>query len=237
MLEIKYRYNSANVLAGMMFKFNYRNNFLPGRVKKLIGKPYLYGELAALIVADYFKINLIKALKSLENFSAIPGHMSLLSGIKNTNIIDDTYNSAPTSVKQALKIIAQIKTRRKIVVLGDMLELGSEEKKAHKDIGERVGKIENVIFVAVGNRMKWAVDSFEDNFIKKEYGEEKRLYWLETSEEAKLLVQNIMKEEDLVLVKGSQGMRMEKIVEEIMTEPNKKKKLLVRQNKDWQNKS
>ena len=236
-VEIGYHYNGANVLAGMIFKFNYKNNFLSGKVRKLVGKPYLYGELVALIVADHFKINLIKALQSLENFSAIPGHMSLLPGIKNTNIIDDTYNSAPASVKQALKVVTQINARRKIVVLGDMLELGIEEERAHKDVGKRVSRIENVIFVAIGNRMKLARDGFEDNFIKKRYKEEKRLYWMETSEEAKLLVQNIMKEGDLVLVKGSQGMRMEKIVEEIMAEPNKKKKLLVRQNKDWQNKS
>ena len=59
------------------------------------------------------------------------------------------------------------------------------------------------------------------------------IHKFETSDEAKLKVKELIKEGDLVLIKGSQGMRMEKIVEEIMAEPDKKKDLLVRQSKKW----
>jgi UDP-N-acetylmuramoyl-tripeptide--D-alanyl-D-alanine ligase len=232
--KIGYNYKKGNVLAGMIFKFDYKGKLLPGKVKNLSGRPYLYGIAPALVVAEYFGVNLVEALKSLEDFPAIPGHMSLLPGIKNTVIMDDTYNSAPASVREALRVIKEVRAGRKIVVLGDMLELGLEEEKAHRKVGAEVAEMKEVVLVAVGERMKGAVQMFKN--IRQKEGREnlkEEVYWLENSREAGRLVQKVMKEGDLILVKGSQGMRMERVVEEIMAEPKRKEELLVRQNKDW----
>ncbi len=222
-----YYYTPDELLRGMEFKLKYKNKIISGRLNNIIGRPYLYGVMPALIIADYFKLNLKKVLQNLENFPAMPGHISLMTGIKNTIIIDDTYNSAPASVEEALKVIKSIKARRRIVVLGDMLELGKEEQKAHQKIGEQVGELREVVFVAVGERMKLAVEGFKVKLQKKEIKRVKinsKVRWFATSEQAgNFLEQNVM-EKDVILVKGSRGMKMEKIVIKLTrkkTEPSK----------------
>ena len=233
--EIGYKYNQKNILAGMIFKIGHKDKLIPGKLNNLIGYPYLYGALVALSIAEYFNIDLLDAVQFLENTAVIPGHMSLIKGIKGTSIIDDTYNSAPISVEAALSVIREVKISRRIIVLGDMLELGTEEKLAHQIIGRKVAEIEGAIFVAVGDRMKLAVDEFkkslgiEANFIDIPG----KVYWFRESIEAGGFIQDLIKQEDVILVKGSQGMRMEKIVLEIMAEPNKRQESLVRQDKNW----
>ncbi len=228
-VEVGYNYDQKNTVQGMIFKIKYKDKIISGKLNNLLGRPYLYGVLAGLSVAKYFKINLTDALKYLENAPVIPGHMSLLPGIKNTSLIDDTYNSAPASLNEALRVFEKIIAKRKIAVLGDMLELGKEEEVAHREVGRRLAKMKNIIFIAVGNRMKLAVEEFK----KQTSDSENKTYWFENSIEAGRFVQDLMREKDLLLIKGSQGMRMEKVVVEIMAEPNKKEKLVVRQNKDW----
>jgi len=227
--EVGYNYNKQNVLKGTIFKVIHGGKSISGKLNNLMGRPYLYGVLAAVTVADYFDIDLKEAIASLENRTVMPGHMALIKGIKNTSIIDDTYNSAPASVKEALGVTSEIEASRKIIVLGDMLELGKREASSHKLVGKKVADIKNSIFVAVGDKMKIAVDRFK----KKVSNNQSRVYWFENSIEAGRFVQNLIKTGDLILVKGSQGMRMEKIVLEIMAEPNRKKELIVRQDKDW----
>ncbi len=226
-VDNRYYYTPDELLRGMEFKLKYKNKIISGRLNNIIGRPYLYGVMPALIIADYFKLNLKKVLQNLENFPAMPGHISLITGIKNTIIIDDTYNSAPASVEEALKVIKSIKARRRIVVLGDMLELGKEEQKAHQKIGEQVGELREVVFVAVGERMKLAVEGFKVKLQKKEIKRVKinsKVRWFATSEQAgNFLEQNVM-EKDVILVKGSRGMKMEKIVIKLTrkkTEPSK----------------
>jgi UDP-N-acetylmuramoyl-tripeptide--D-alanyl-D-alanine ligase len=228
--EVGYNYDNKNVLSGMIFKVVHKDKIVSGRLNNLVGRPYLYGVLAALSTASYFNIDLASALRSLEDVAVIPGHMSLLKGNKRTSLIDDTYNSAPASVEEALAVIEEVESDRKIVALGDMLELGQEEESSHRAIGGKLATIEGIVFIAVGNRMKVAFEEFKNN-IEDYHG---RAYWFKSSVEAGRAIQDMMKQGDLVLVKGSQGMRMEKVVIEIMAEPNRRKELIVRQNKDWQ---
>ncbi|MBI2064185.1 MAG: hypothetical protein HYT66_00525, partial [Candidatus Yanofskybacteria bacterium] len=83
------------------------------------------------------------------------------------------------------------------------------------------------ILVTVGSRAKFIAESAANQMPME------NIHKFETSDEAKAKVKELIKEGDLILVKGSQGMRMEKIVEEIMAEPQNKKELLVRQSKKW----
>ncbi len=235
--DVGYNYKQGNILAGMIFKVFHDEVVYSGKLNNLMGRPYLYGVLSALSVADYFDIKLVNALGCLEDAVVIPGHMSLLKGIKQTSLIDDTYNSAPASLAEALNVFDEIKVGRKIAVLGDMLELGAEEYDAHRVVGERLANREDVIFVAVGKKMKIAVEEFEKVRRKSGVGvfesDNKKVYWFKNSIEAGRAVQKLMQQNDLILIKGSQGVRMERVVVEIMAEPNKKEKLVVRQNKDW----
>jgi UDP-N-acetylmuramoyl-tripeptide--D-alanyl-D-alanine ligase len=153
--------------------------------------------------------------------------MNLLKGKKDSMIIDDSYNSAPDSVGIALMNLSEIRAERKIVVLGDMLELGSKEERAHRNIGKLLRDSGIDLFVAVGDRMKLAKE--ELNKIKSN----QETAYFDNPIEAGDFVENLLKPGDLVLVKGSQGMRMEKVVEKILSESENKNNLLVRQEEKW----
>ncbi|MDO8590711.1 MAG: cyanophycin synthetase, partial [bacterium] len=164
-----------------------------------------------------------------------------------TTVIDDTYNSSPVAVAEALRTLAEVKVDaspsaqdlaqddpearprgRKIAVLGDMLELGKYSIKAHEKAGkEAVGAAD--ILVTVGLRARDIAMGALDNGM-----DEKNIFQFDDTKEAGKHVETIMAEGDIVLVKGSQGMRMERIVEEIMAHPEDKDILLVRQEEEWQ---
>ena len=115
---------------------------------------------------------------------------------------------------------------RKIAILGDMLELGKYTVQAHQEAGNFAGTFADFL-VTVGARAKFMAEAAGNQMAKE------NILSFDTSLEAASKVEELIKERDLVLVKGSQGMRMEKIVEEIMAEPEKKRELLVRQSKRW----
>jgi len=220
------------LVKGILFKLNYQGKIVPIKLSYGIGLPQIYAALAAFSVGSYFKLNVIESSQKLENFFPPPGRMVLLKGIKNTAIIDDTYNSAPDSVTPALQTLSKIKANRKIVVFGDMLELGPQEEQAHRDVGREVAELEGIDFFAtVGKRMMFAADEYRKFARTKD-----SLGHFNSPTEAGIFIQNILEEGDVILVKGSQGMRMEKIVEEIMGEPQKKDTLLVRQDRTWKEK-
>ncbi|MBI5765871.1 hypothetical protein HZA71_01435, partial [Candidatus Falkowbacteria bacterium] len=162
-------------------------------------------------------------------FAAPRGRMNLIPGLKNTMIIDDTYNAGPDSMKAALNALEKIKVAtKKIAVLGDMLELGSFTDEAHEIIGKAVRENKIDILITVGERAKrialMAGQQGMDN---------DKIFSFDNSIEAGEFVQDRMAAGDFILVKGSQGMRMERVVKEIMAEPLKAKDLLVRQDKIW----
>ena len=168
-----------------------------------------------------------------ENYNPPKGRLRLLEGIKNSTIIDDTYNAAPASTHLAVDILkllplqeVQGKPARKIAVLGDMLELGKYTVQAHQEIGNLVGGQVDEL-VCVGLRAKFIADAAANQMPAE------KIRVFATSLDARSMVQEMIRAGDTILVKGSQGIRMEKIVEEIMAEPERKKELLVRQGKKW----
>lgn len=219
------------LVEGVQFKLNYRGKIIPVKLGHALGYPQVYAALVALSVNEYFKLNLIEIAQTLEDFYPPKGRMVLLQGIKHTAIVDDTYNSAPASVDATLEILKNVNAHRKIVVLGDMLELGDEEEYEHRQVGQAVGKAGADYFVAVGERMKYAADEFrktaQNNGAVTEFN---------SPMEAGIFIQHLLEEGDVILVKGSQGMRMEKVIEEIMAKPNLKHELLIRQDRTWQQK-
>jgi len=109
-----------------------------------------------------------------------------------------------------------------------MLELGDEEISGHRSVIKKFSEIENGIMLAVGERMCLAAQEL----VKKNINPE-RIYQFGDPMSAGRKLQEIIQQGDLILIKGSQGMRMEKIVEEVMAEPQKAEQLLCRQNKVW----
>lgn len=215
-------------MSGIYFRLNYEGKSVPVRLKHVLADYLVYAALSAVAVGIHFKINLVDIAAALEKFSPLPGRMKLIPAIKKSYVIDDSYNASPTSVLAALKILEKISPKRKLVVLGDMLELGAEEEKGHRAIGKKVFEMKADLFFAIGDRMESAVKELRS----LGYPEEK-IFYFDNQEMLGRKLQEEIQEGDLILVKGSQGMRMEKVVEEIMGEPQRKEELLCRQDASW----
>lgn len=215
---------------GITFKINYKGNIVPVRLYNVFGKHMIYAALAAIAVGNILGFNLIEMAELLSQYKSPSGRLKLLKGIKNTLILDDSYNSSPIAVSAALDFLKDIPSKRKIAVLGDMLELGKYTIEEHRKMGRKAKEAANLVFF-VGPRSKFAAEEALAVGFKGS-----NIFEFSTSEDAKMVIQKKIKEGDLILIKGSQGMRMEKITEEIMANPEQKEELLARQEKEWLNK-
>jgi len=211
---------------GVTFKLEYNRGFVPVKIQGSLGTSQAYAAAAAALVGLHLGMNLVDVIEALSHFKGVPGRLRILRGLKNSIIIDDTYNAAPAAMHVALDTLASLPAQRKVAVLGDMLELGKYSLEAHQAVGNRVGEIVQIL-VCVGEKAKFIAEAARNQL------PEGSIYTFHTSSEAAPKVQEILQEGDLVLVKGSQGKRMEKVVEEIMANPERKTKLLVRQSGKW----
>jgi len=216
--------------AGINFKVLYKGNVVPIFLPGVISKSAVYAALAGLAVGLVFGVNLVEGAQALNKPSGLPGRMKLIRGIKETLIIDDTYNSSPEAAKAALDALAQIKVesgKEKYVVFGDMLELGQETENFHREIGFKIAELGVDFLLTVGEAAKHTAQS------AKEAGmDEHRIATFSKAESAGIFLQDKLKQGDIALVKGSQSMRMEKIVKEVMAEPLLSPQMLVRQGKE-----
>lgn len=219
---------------GLTFKLEYQESFVPVRLYNAFGKQHVYAALAAAACGIARGLNTIEVGEALSAYEASPGRLKSLSGIKNTTLLDDTYNASPLSMHAALDILEDLSNLneinprpRKIAVLGDMLEIGKYTIQAHKAVGERARNVVDVLFT-VGARSRFIAEEA----IEKGMSED-NVFSFATAEDVGRKLQEILQKGDLVLIKGSQLMRMEKIVEEVMAEPQKAKELLTRQESYW----
>jgi len=218
----------AGLPQGIIFRVDEGGNSLPVIIEGVFGKNHLYASLAALAFFYGLKFNILDAINALKNYDVPPGRMRLLSGINNSLIIDDSYNSSPFACESALKTLGEIKSvGRKIAVLGDMLELGKYTEESHKNIGKIAEKNAEILIV-VGPRAK----TIEEGAVLAGMNE-KNIFEFNNSRETGEFLKTFVKNGDLVLVKGSQGMRMERAVEAVLKDKENKEKLLVRQDKEW----
>jgi UDP-N-acetylmuramoyl-tripeptide--D-alanyl-D-alanine ligase len=224
--DIEYVTNEEGRPLGVTFKLNHGSTFVPVRIDGSLGTSQAITSAAAAAVGLAMGMNLVEISEALRGHHGPSGRLKILKGIKNSNIIDDSYNASPASMTLALETLRDVPSLRKIAVLGDMLELGEYTESAHKEIGKLASEFVDVL-VCVGARAKFIAEAAGEKLSRE------RIFTFDTSADAKLKVQEIIRQHDLVLVKGSQGVRMEKIVEEIMAEPENKKKLLVRQSDKW----
>ncbi|MFA5934887.1 MAG: Mur ligase family protein [Candidatus Paceibacterota bacterium] len=221
-------YSEDGKIDGMSFKVDYKENSVPIIMKGSLGAQNIYSALAAIAVGLSQKINLVKMGEALLNHETPKGRMKIISGIKNTTIIDDTYNSSPIALVSALLTLKNIKTRgKKIAVLGDMMELGKHSTEEHYEAG-KVASDSCDILVTVGMRSIKMAEGALDGGLS-----EKNIFQYEDSVSAGKFVQEILSSNDIILMKASQSIRMEKAVEEIMAEPEKVRELLVRQDDEW----
>ncbi len=225
----RFLYDDSGKPVGINFKVNYGSNSIPVDIVGLVGFHSIYSILAAFAVAVSEDINLVSAGKWASEHEATPGRMKIIEGINDSTIFDDSYNSSPDAVIAALDMMNKMDARnRKIVALGDMLELGKHSLKEHVDVYIRALEVSDILYIT-GLSMK-------EVFRKTEKKSKCRVFYFESSKKIAEEIKKDIKSNDVILVKGSQGIRMEYVVAEIMAHPEDKEKLLVRQNLEWLNK-
>ena len=213
---------------GIIFRVDENGTSFPVVIEGVFGRNHVYASLAALAITSGLNFNTLDAANALKNYDVPPGRMRLLKGINETLIIDDTYNSSPFACEAALKTLGNIKLAgRKIAILGDMLELGKHTFSAHKSVGI-VAKENCNVLVVVGQRAK----AIKEGAIESGMEENNILEFLDSNETANF-IKTFVQKGDMVLVKGSQGMRMERVVGALLLDQENKNKLLVRQDDEW----
>lgn len=220
----------AGLPSGISYNAAFEGAHAYVRILGSLGRPRIYASLAAIAVGSVVGVDLASAADNLSRFPAPSGRMRILLGIRGSLVIDDTYNSSPVAALAALDTLAQIATNgRKIAVMGDMLELGKYSTAAHRDVGTRAaGCVDMLVSVGFRARMmaEAALDAgMPDSAIRQyEQGESAR---------AGLELEKELRAGDIVLVKGSQSMRMERTVENILPPDSPVRELLVRQDAQW----
>lgn len=217
-----------NKLTGTQFTVTHRDERYTIKLPGVVGMQLVYACGAALAVAAELNVTLSKAAEGLQTLAPPRGRMRLIAGIKGTTIIDDTYNSSPIAVEAALQALQEVKhAKRKIAVLGDMLELGKFSSGEHERIGTIVpGKAD--ILMTVGIRARKIAEAALSHGLH-----ESKILQYDEADRAGRELQGLLQPGDVVLVKASQGLRAERIVEEVMAEPERAGELLVRQERAW----
>jgi UDP-N-acetylmuramoyl-tripeptide--D-alanyl-D-alanine ligase len=224
-------YGDTEAPAGVSARITMNDTSIPLRIMGVLGGGMMYAALPALYIGTLFDINLIEGANALTLYDKPKGRMRLVRGIKKTTIIDDTYNASPKAVEHALKTLESLHTDgKKIAVLGDMLELGIQSDSEHYRIGQvAAGSVH--MLVTIGKRSRSIAEGALAAGMSEEY-----IYQFNTATEAGVFVETLLANNDIILVKGSQSIRAEKVVEEIMAAPDMAHELLVRQDSAWANK-
>lgn len=213
---------------GISFSVQFQEKVERVEIQGILGRHHMYPTLAALTAVISEGKLFSQAVHGYAEHIPAPGRMRILDGINNSVIVDDTYNSSPVAAQAGLDTIATVETRgRKIVVLGDMLELGDFSMREHQNLGQIVAQTADM-FVAVGVRMLAAAEAVSAIKARCGYVEA-----FQNREDAIDFLTKTVSEYDVVYVKGSQGMRMERIVENLLVEPRESMKLLARQDTVW----
>jgi len=169
---------------------------------QLSGTMNIYNALAAASMADALDIGLDDIKNGLESFGGVPMRLEIKE-IPGALVISDVYNANPASMEEALKELVRLKRKRTIAVLGDMLELGGYAEEAHKKLVRLASALKIEVLLAVGPEMSRAAKEFKGV-----------CYQAENSDGARSILLSIRQEGDAILIKGSRGMRMEKILRE-----------------------
>jgi|TARA_B110000977_G_scaffold105338_1_gene137425 UDP-N-acetylmuramoyl-tripeptide--D-alanyl-D-alanine ligase len=186
---------SSNVLTVDEEKINIESS--------LLGKENLMNMAAAVSVANALELPTETIIKGMKTIDSIEGRLEVKITANNIKIIDDTYNSNPSSMMMAIDVLDQFK-QKKILIVGDMAELGPLSKKYHTDIGHYILEKNIDLVMGIGNMTRHLIDVLGAKGL-----------WYPSKEDLLNETNKILKKDTVVLVKGSRFMRMEQIVDRI----------------------
>ena len=169
----------------------------------MAGKHNVLNTMLAIEVSKSLNVSFEDMVRGVENLEATSMRLQVIKK-QGLTIINDCYNASPDSMRSSLDVLSAYKNNRKIAILGDMYELGDESEKSHFEVGKYAkDKVDTLI--VIGKYIKNFKDGFNnDNII---------MY--NTKEECIKELENIIKLDDVVLVKASRGVKLENVVKKL----------------------
>ncbi len=174
------------------------------------GEHFILNSLCVVSVGKILKIEEEKIKKGIESFELTKKRMDITELGNGVKIINDAYNASLESMKASLKYLSELKNKRKIAVLGDILELGEYSQKLHEQVGEAVYQNKIDLLIVSGKNAKYI-----DQQAKKMGMPEENIYYFEEKEKIIKQIKEMIKPGDAILFKASNGMRFFELVEEL----------------------
>lgn len=171
-----------------------------------LGNHNILNSLVAIKIGEIYQLPVEKIKSGIAKYKNFNRRMEKIN-LGNVTIIDDTYNASPSSTESGLKSVNEIKGKRKIAVLSDILELGNFSKDIHLKLGEIFKDLEFDVIIAFGNDIKYLIEN------AKKYVN--NIYYCKDSIDAEKKLREIIKENDVIYFKGSNGMKVNTIVENL----------------------
>lgn len=210
--------------------------FIPG----VYGRSIAYAVAAAVAVGQAMDISEEQTAAISIAFTPMPGRTRIIPGIKRTTLFDDSYNASPSSTLSSLRDLAVLQVvagQRRAACIGEMRELGDKAESAHRAIGAEAARLGLDLLVVCGIFAHAMAEGALANGMKPE-----AVKVIEDTPEAGLYLQDWIQPGDIVLAKASEGtintkgVRMERVIRELMADPMHADQLLVRQGPVWQRK-
>lgn len=177
----------------------------------MAGKHFVYNALCAIAVGLNLNIDMEKIMNGIKKFRPSKLRMDIQEIKENIKIINDTYNASYDSVKSVLEVLNNMKANRKIAVLGDILELGEHAQNIHELIGLQVVKNKIDILITFGKNSKYIASKAMECGMKKQ-----NIFSFYNIEELIAKIKQIANSGDIILLKASRGMGLDKVVENII---------------------
>lgn len=183
------------------FKIIYNNNSYDCE-SSVPSISYVYNALEAFAVGILSKIETNKIIEGIKTFNLTENRLETTKNKKGITIINDSYNASFDSMKSSLQILKNSKGKRKIAVLGDMLELGDYSKELHEKTGACVKENNIDILITVGENAKYICNEAEKQGMLKE-----NIYHFDNNIDAIQKLKELLKSDDTILIKASHGLK------------------------------
>lgn len=203
-------------LLGSECKIHAKNMQIEAKIP-LPGKHMIYNALAATAVAGLMGLSKEEIEKGIFAVEGVSGRSHLIQTSEYT-LLDDCYNANPVSMKAAIELLGEAITR-KVAILGDMFELGENEKALHRQIGEFAVSHEVDVLLCVGALSE---EMYKGATECKSKDKNTEIYYFPTLEACKKDVVKLLRKEDAILVKASHGMHFTELVE-LLSQPRKER--------------
>lgn len=171
------------------------------------GDAFIYNALIAYATGKVLNIEDSLIKEGINKFRLTEGRLTKKMSKSGLVIIDDTYNASYDSMTSSLELLGKVKNMRKVAILGDMLELGNYTKEFHEKVGKEVVNNNIDLLITVGEKSLLIASSALENKFQKE-----KIHSFKTNEDCINHIKPLLEKNDIILVKGSNGIHLNRVV-------------------------